>query len=156
MQKTIVTILSTNYAGSHFLSLLLGSHSRACHLGELRRVVEGRAMAREVSFCHLCNPQSECPAIRGLTGAPAESTYAKVFENFASLGRHPQALIDASKRVEWASRFVNQSTYRFKYIHLISYATRGPLCVVTCSTIPGSGSACKPVGRLRSENPKCG
>ncbi len=119
MQKTIVTILSTNYAGSHFLSLLLGSHSRACHIGELRRVVEGLAMAREVSFCHICNPQSECPAIRGLTGASAESTYAKVFENFAALGRHPQALIDASKLVKWASRFVNQSTYRFKYVHLI-------------------------------------
>lgn len=119
MQKTIVTILSTNYAGSHFLSLLLGSHSRACHIGELRRIVEGRSLAREVSFCHLCDPQSECPAIRGLTGVPAESTYARVFENFAALGRHPQALIDASKLVEWANRFVNQSAYRFKYIHLI-------------------------------------
>lgn len=119
MQKTIVTILSTNYAGSHFLSLLLGSQSKACHVGELRRVVEGRGRAREVSFCHLCEPQSNCPAVHGLKGATTEATYTKVFANFAAQGQHPQVLIDASKRVDWAKRFVGQSNYGFKYIHLI-------------------------------------
>ena len=47
MRKTIVYILSTNYAGSHYLSLLLGSNSRAKHLGEVKML---RKYSEEGSF----------------------------------------------------------------------------------------------------------
>src|SRR5689334_8422131 len=41
MKKTVVHILSTPYAGSHYLSLLLGSNSRALHLGEVFHLERG-------------------------------------------------------------------------------------------------------------------
>src|SRR5207249_5901621 len=41
MKKTVVYILSTPYAGSHFLSLQLGSHSKTMHVGELKILRKG-------------------------------------------------------------------------------------------------------------------
>ena len=35
MQKTVVTLLSTHYSGSHFLTSMLGSHSKAIYVGEV-------------------------------------------------------------------------------------------------------------------------
>lgn len=37
-KKQIVYILSTNYAGSHFLALMLASHSRCASVGEVHQL----------------------------------------------------------------------------------------------------------------------
>ena len=39
MSRGLVYLLSSNFSGSHFLSLMLGSHSRFVHLGELKNLV---------------------------------------------------------------------------------------------------------------------
>lgn len=119
MKKTIVTILSTNYAGSHFLSLLMGSHSQACHIGEVRRVVRGHGPGGEVGQCDLCNPPSQCPTVRNLVGIDIKTVYDRVFDNFAEEGLNPPILIDTSKRVDWARENLSSTLYDFKYIHLI-------------------------------------
>src|SRR2546428_11097791 len=46
LKRTIIYILSTNYAGSHYLSLLLGSNSRSIHLGEIKRLRDARMHER--------------------------------------------------------------------------------------------------------------
>ena len=119
MPTTIVTILSTNYAGSHFLSLLLGSHSQACHIGEVRRAVRGHRGGGEMGLCHLCNPPSNCPTVRNLDDIKPDDVYSQVLSNLADDGLRPKVLIDTSKRVDWAGRVMGHAEYQYKYIHLI-------------------------------------
>ena len=57
--------------------------------------------------------------MRNLVGVDFKSVYSRVFDNFAAEGMHPPILIDTSKRVDWARTLLNDTNYRFKYIHLI-------------------------------------
>lgn len=113
MQKTVVTILSTNYAGSHFLSLLLGSHSQACHLGEVRH------LGRGTRPCLICQPPEKCPLVCNVNPGNIASLYETIFANFAAGGRPARTLIDTSKKIDWASRFLFDPTHQYRYIHLI-------------------------------------
>ncbi|HXG46108.1 MAG TPA: sulfotransferase domain-containing protein [Methylomirabilota bacterium] len=121
MQKTILTILSTNYAGSHFLSLLLGSNSRSKHLGE-------------VKVLRIPNPEGEHPGEQGL-----ELVRGKVLEGigpenidqvydlvFSRLDPSVRVLVDASKKPRWAERFLHRRDLDLKYVHLI----RDPRAIV--------------------------
>jgi hypothetical protein len=129
MRKTIVYILSTNYAGSHFLSLLLGSHSRAMHLGE----VHWLAKPRLTGGCHLCGPKEFCPVFREIHPHNVDHMYDLLFSPNAEI----QALVDASKRLYWVERFLNNADYSKKYIHLI----RDPRALVRrwmLTPLPGS------------------
>ena len=115
MPRQIVTILSTNYAGSHFLSLMLGSHSRAAHIGEVRS--QRRAYRKPRVPCHLCDDLSQCPIVRGVTPGSIDNVYDTIFNNFDDANL--DALVDTSKQIDWARRFVGHKRYRIRYIHLI-------------------------------------
>jgi hypothetical protein len=113
--RTVVTILSTNFAGSHYLSLMLGSHSKAAHCGEvhhLRKEDPGEWRDR----CPVCNRREGCPVLEGITPKTFESAYDILYSN---LGDGVDVLIDASKRWQWAKRFLGRTPYRMKYVHLI-------------------------------------
>ena len=114
MKRTIVTILSTNFAGSHYLSLILGSHSHAMHIGEIHHL--RRAHKREYS-CSVCADPKQCPLARRVTPETIDRVYDIIFENVSNPAI--TTLVDTSKKVAWASRFVGQPGYRMKYIHLI-------------------------------------
>jgi hypothetical protein len=112
MQQTILYILSTNYAGSHFLSLLLGSHSRAAHLGEvnhLRKQVDRGS-------CHTCGSLDHCSLLGGIAPTQIEELYDILFSR---VGSDIALLVDNSKRLPWAERFVGDRRYVRKFIHLI-------------------------------------
>jgi hypothetical protein len=112
MNKTVVFILSTNYAGSHYLSLLLGSNSRALHLGEVKRL--RFPDERRQRACYVCRGQPECSLFAGITPDNLADIYPTVFS------RVPAAvLVDNSKNTFWARRFLLDSRYGRKYIHLI-------------------------------------
>ncbi len=119
MDKTVVHILSTNYSGSHFLSLLLGSHSCACHLGETRKATVREDKPYPESDCWICDDPKNCPRVRGLKTVPVTAVYRKVFENLSADGLHPDLLVDNSKRVSWAQHFVGDASCRYKYVHLV-------------------------------------
>lgn len=115
MRQTVAYILSTNYAGSHYLSLLLGSNSRARHIGEvcqLRRPV-GQENLRE------------CELRRGTVLADIgpdniDRIYDIIFSRFAQSNPPIEVLVDTSKRIEgWADRFVGTDRHQLKFIHLI-------------------------------------
>jgi hypothetical protein len=112
MKKKIVYILSTNFAGSHYLSLLLGSNSRACHAGELfqlGRPPEKRNL-REVFL-------KESRVFEGIGMDNIEQVYDTVFSR---IDPQTQVLVDNSKIVRgWADRFVDDDRYDRLYIHLI-------------------------------------
>jgi len=114
MERTIVTILSTNFSGSHYLSLVLGSHSHAMHIGEIHHL---RRAHKKAYPCSVCADPQQCPVVRRVTPKTIERVYDIIFENV----NNPSitTLVDTSKKVPWASRFVGQPGYRMKYIHLI-------------------------------------
>lgn len=116
MNQQIIYILSTNYAGSHLLALQLGSHSRCASIGELhhfrRKYTRHRA-------CHACPSDEVCPVFTGLRKQPVRGFYNTIFRNLAALDPAVTTIIDNSKKVRWAQRFVREPVYTKKYIHLI-------------------------------------
>ncbi len=119
LKKTVVFILSSNYSGSHFLSLLIGSHSRAIHLGETRRLASSasRLAGEQVPrFCYVCGGQQQCSLFRGIEELPLEETYSHLFRRVAA---ETSMLVDTSKKIEWAQQFENNPDYQTRYIHLV-------------------------------------
>ena len=113
MNKTVVFILSTNFAGSHFASLLIGSHSRALHAGELRHYRKRRSKTQRVA-CHVCD--GACRLLRGVSPDSIDRVHEVAFAN---AGPGVDALVDTSKKVKWAARFLGRRGYQKKFLHLI-------------------------------------
>jgi hypothetical protein len=112
VKKKIVYILSTNFAGSHYLSLLLGSNSRACHAGELFQLGRPpqRRKLREVFL-------KDNPVFEGIGPDNIQQVYDTIFSR---IDPNTEVLVDNSKIVRgWADRFVNDNRYDRLYIHLI-------------------------------------
>ncbi len=116
-QRGIVYILSTNFAGSHFLSLQLGSHTQGMHIGEVKHLRREHRSSKEGHYCHICSSIENCPLCKGITPESIESIYDTIFTNIEGSG--VTTLIDTSKKVTWAGRFLSNDTYSKKYIHLI-------------------------------------
>jgi hypothetical protein len=112
VKKKIVYILFTNFAGSHYLSLLLGSNSRALHAGELFQL--GRpAEKRKLQEVYL----KETEVLDGI----GIDNISQVYDIICSrVDPQVEVLVDTSKIVRgWADRFVNDDRYERLYIHLI-------------------------------------
>ncbi|MEM7385240.1 MAG: hypothetical protein AAF514_09875 [Verrucomicrobiota bacterium] len=110
-------MLSTNFAGSHFLALQLASHSRTLSIGEFHRLRRRGENRKE--NCYRCGADADCPVFRGLPGAPLPELYDRLFENLATFRPGLETVIDNSKKTEWAERYVGMPGYRQKYIHMI-------------------------------------
>lgn len=113
MKKKIVFILSTNYAGSHYLSILLGSNSKAVHIGEIHHL---RKDHRKRNSCYLCGDNESCKLLKGISPHNINSIYDIISSNVDST---IDVLIDNSKKPRWARRFLDNKQYDMKYIHLI-------------------------------------
>lgn len=115
-KKTVVLILSTNYAGSHFLSLMLGSHSRALHIGEIHRVRQRREVPLE-RVCFACRDKGFCPVFSDIAPEQAGRVYDIIFSRVEA---GIEVLIDNSKNARgWAETFLGVDRFERKYIHLI-------------------------------------
>jgi hypothetical protein len=111
MRKKLVFILSSNYSGSHFLSLLLGSHSKALHLGETKNLI------KEGINCYKCGVLNDCHLFKGIQELTTNELYPTLFNR---AGEQINLLIDTSKKTEWAIKFINnQADYDIKVIHLM-------------------------------------
>lgn len=109
-KKTIVFILSTNYAGSHYLSLLLGSNSKAEHLGEMKH------MMKNSGECFVCGESCQCRLFNGIDTLSTEEIYPTLFSRISP---EKKLLVDNSKKIKWAKPFLDTPQYQLKYIHLI-------------------------------------
>ena len=111
MRKKLVFILSSNYSGSHFLSLLLGSHSKATHLGETKNLI------KEGVECYKCGTLHGCSLFKGIQELAIDTLYPTLFNR---ADEEINLLIDTSKKTEWAIKFIkNQADYEIKVIHLV-------------------------------------
>ncbi len=115
MNRTVVYILSTNYAGSHYLSLLMGSHSRALHLGEVKQLRADSAPRRR-GECFICRGKPECAIFHGIDPQNLPDIYSIVFSR---IDPKIEVLIDISKNTTWAERYLADDRYAKKYIHLL-------------------------------------
>lgn len=113
--KTIVFILSTNYSGSHLLSLLIGSHSRFQHIGEVRGLGKAR-INPDRQYCGLCGGHYNCPVLGGITAENIDQIYEIIFSN---VGRDVSGLVDTSKKTDWAQRFLKDNRYDKKFLFLV-------------------------------------
>ncbi|MDX2426051.1 MAG: sulfotransferase, partial [Cycloclasticus sp.] len=123
MRKTVVFILSSNFSGSHFLSLLLGSHSKAAHLGEVKNLVKIKNLGKKSSHnsessrqCYVCEEKPECIITSNLHGLQKGDIYSTLFSRHEPSITH---LIDASKKSEWANNFISNPDFNIKFIHLV-------------------------------------
>jgi hypothetical protein len=116
LQKTIVTILSISYSGSHYLSLLLGSHSQSMHLGEVYHLGKARPPKHQKVACSICKGQDRCPIFHGIGPQNINAIYDIIYSRVDST---VMCLIDTSKNVRWAEQMMDGKQYKRHYIHLI-------------------------------------
>jgi len=110
MKKTVVHILSTPYAGSHYLSLLLGSNSGAIHLGELFHLQKGIQGAKAGLTYHSSS------VLDGI----GPNDIRQVYEIISGrVGPEIKVLVDNSKKISWSERFLDQPEFPQCYVHLI-------------------------------------
>lgn len=111
MSKSAVFILSHNYSGSTWLSLLLGSHSQAFYLGELNKFYSRKYPMP----CALCDKRGErCPYFYDVKEVHPSEIHNLMF---ARTGK--RILVDNSKRLKWSYRFLGDGSYAHKFVHLI-------------------------------------
>ena len=113
----IVHVLSTTYAGSHFLTLQLASHTQCVSSGEFHRFRKG--MDRKGQECRICPSDDECPIHKGLTSTSVDELYNKLFANLQAYDPAVSTVIDNSKKIRWAERCFRLNGVKQKYIHLI-------------------------------------
>jgi hypothetical protein len=113
VERTVAFILSTNYAGSHFASLMLGSHSRAAHVGELRHFLHEDSRK---ATCYRCGSRQACSLFKDLGPRNIDRAYDILFD---ALPPGRSLIVDNSKEPWWAARFLERPGFRKKIIHLI-------------------------------------
>lgn len=123
MKRTVIFILSTNFSGSHFLSLLLGSHSQAAHVGEVKNLakvknkgIQSSKTNESTRQCYLCEGETSCTLLGDMHLLTKEEIYPTLFKR---IGNNTNLIVDASKKTAWAKQFLNNKEFEVKFIHLI-------------------------------------
>ncbi|MBV1961499.1 MAG: sulfotransferase [Immundisolibacteraceae bacterium] len=110
--KSMVFVLASNYSGSHYLSLMLGSHSQSVCLGEAKRLKR-----RAEKACYICRDEPDCELFAGINADNLHLLDELLFEK---LPASTDLLIDNSKKPQWAERFLGDANgIGRRYIHLI-------------------------------------
>ena len=107
--------MSSNYSGSHFLSLIISSHSRFQHIGEIKWLRKDKTKNSRV-LCGICGGHENCPVFSGISADNLDNVYETIFSN---VGPEISGLVDISKKTFWAERFLQDQRYEKKFIHLI-------------------------------------
>src|SRR3990172_9243353 len=113
MTRTVAFVVSHNYSGSTWLSLMLGSHSAGFSLGEVNKCYSEKQKCSRL--CAICDDASrQCPYFGDVQRVPRSEIHQVMFDRTGAT-----LLVDNSKRIQWCSHFLGESSYRRKYIHLI-------------------------------------
>ncbi len=118
MSPQVVFVLSTSYAGSHFLTLQLGSHSRCISIGEFHHFKYDKAEYPKKE-CFRCASDEECPLFQGIGDTPIRHLYERLFANIRANFPGVDTIIDNSKHPRWSRRFLRTDAFRSKFIHLL-------------------------------------
>jgi len=114
--RTVVYVLALGYSGTHYLSLLLGSHSKIVHVGETLYLGKRKPEKRK-KVCALCGDNERCPIFHGIGPHNSRDLYEMIFSR---VDPSIQALADISKSIRWAGQFLHDPRYQMKFIHLLT------------------------------------
>lgn len=117
MKNQIVYPLSTNYAGSHYLSLMLSSNSSCASVGEFKTFLHLERQGRYA--CLTCEDDERCPVFKGIPYGSTDAPYEVLFRNLAEIDPLINTAIDFSKSTNWAGRSLASEGFTQRYIHLI-------------------------------------
>ena len=111
MKNKVVFVLSHIYSGSTWLSLLLGSHSKAFYLGEINKLYS----RSDFMSCSLCDEMDrDCTYFNDV-----KNIYYVDIHNAIAERTNAQVLIDNSKRIKWSRKLLRDDRYEHKYIHIV-------------------------------------
>ena len=113
----VVFILSTNYAGSHLLTQLLGAHPQCRSIGELHNYRKYQDRPDEKHS--VVNDFAVNPWFSGLDSLEYTAWHQQVLHAIQAEAPSVCCLVDNSKKVAWAQRFVNQQGIDAQFVHLI-------------------------------------
>lgn len=94
------------------MSLLLGSHSRAEHIGELKQYRKGFSACSNPA----CQESGRCDLTFGIDQVVQDQIYEQLFANTAAGVSH---LVDASKKPTWFKALAKDNRYNVFLIHLL-------------------------------------
>ena len=120
-RKKVVFVMSTNYAGSTVLGLVLGGHSRAAVIGEpaslLKRSKEGW---RHKKYCSLCQDDgSKCQVWDADLVAAVRENPSQVYSLFdRKIGGECDVFVDGSKDLAWLDACVKEKRADPWIIHI--------------------------------------
>lgn len=110
MKPTVLFILSSNFSGSTWLALLLGSHSQALYAGELNKMFHD-----DPRTCRLCEEeQRPCPVFHDVAQLRSKHVHVTVLERTAKA-----VLVDNSKTISWSKKFMADERFERRYLHLV-------------------------------------
>ncbi len=113
-RQTVVFILSCDWSGSTWVGYVLGSNPDSAFLGEFYRAWNDD-LRQPCAWC-AAHQISNCDILGDIERVPLESGFDVAFARTGS-----QTLVDTSKRVHWAERFLPPGDLRFDtfLVHLI-------------------------------------
>ncbi len=110
MENTAVFILSSNYSGSTWLALLLGSNKDAFYVGELNKMFHDEPVP-----CRLCEDRGvTCPVFYDIPNLKNKNIHDTAFQRSGK-----PVLIDNSKTLAWSRKFLADKRFARKYVHLL-------------------------------------
>ncbi len=111
MLRTVAFVVSHNYSGSTWLSLLVGSHSAAFSVGELNKCYSHK----HPRGCALCAQAGRtCPYFGDVDRIAREDIFPTTFDRSGA-----RLLVDNSKRIKWCSHFLGDARFERRFIHLV-------------------------------------
>lgn len=96
------------------LSLMIGSHSRYVHIGEVKGL--GKEVKADRQFCWLCGGHENCSVLGGISRENINDIYEIIFSRVDGT---VNSLVDTSKKTDWALRYLKDQRYEKKFIFLL-------------------------------------
>jgi hypothetical protein len=109
--QRIVVLMSTNYAGSHLLSHLLGAHPQCLGVGEIHRYAQ---LLNDHADASVITEYANNPVYVGLDRLPESQWHEEI-------GRRANVdvIVDNSKKVKWLDQIRKNPNYDIKLVHLV-------------------------------------
>ena len=121
-RHTVAFIMSTNWAGSTALGLVVGSHRDAAFLGEPAMIVrrDGRGQWRHEKFCMICggDPAAACPLWEPSLISQIRANPDRVYDLVAERLPMARFFVDSSKNHDWIEAAVRRRNIAAKVIHI--------------------------------------
>jgi hypothetical protein len=135
MRHQVVYVMSTNFAGSTVLGLVVGSHRNGMFLGEPSMIVRCDGLGRWMhnKFCAICGDDwhNRCPVWKPVLVAQVRESQERVYDLLAAESRQARFFVDASKNLEWLDVGIRSGRVDAAVVHISKGVQRYAASVLT-------------------------